>query len=61
MMQTHPASADRPYRRHLSRPMNRVFAPALIEAIDQLEPEHPNYDYWQERRALLVILSEVAS
>lgn len=48
-------------RRHLSRPMNRAVAAALAEAIDQLAPERQDYAYWQERKALLVILSEVAS
>ena len=48
-------------RRHLSRQINRAFAPALVEAIDRMDPEHPNYAYWQEQRTLLAILSEVAS
>ena len=51
----------RHWRRHLSSQMNRAFAPALVKAIDQMNPEHPNYAYWQERRELLVILCEVAS
>lgn len=55
-----PPSAPKPRRRHLSRQINRVFAPALVQAIDRIDPEHPNYDYWQEQRQLLAILSEVA-
>ena len=47
-------------RRHLSRQINRAFAPALVEAIDRIDSEHPNYAYWQEQRTLLAILSEVA-
>ena len=47
-------------RRHLSHLINRAFAPALVEAIDRIDPEHPNYDYWQERRTILAIVSEVA-
>jgi hypothetical protein len=48
-----------PPRRHLSRPINRAFAAAFVQAIDRLAPDHPDYAYWQARRQEFAILAEV--